>query len=52
MWDTGKRDYFKKGITTIFFNPLVALRACVSIMDEMAKVKQHFWDDYEFGPTF
>ena len=52
MWDTGKRDYFKKTSTTMYLNPFVALRSCISIMEQLNKVKQHFWDDFQFGPTF
>lgn len=52
LWDTKPKDFFMKGCFTIFFNPFVALRGCISIMEELNKEKQHFWDDFEFGPTF
>lgn len=52
LWNTTMKDYFRKTSSTIYFNPFVALRGCISIMEELNKVKQLLWDDFEFGPTF
>jgi hypothetical protein len=46
LWNTGSKDFFKKKCITILFNPLVALRFCISIVEEMDKSKSKFWDDF------
>lgn len=52
LWKTFGTDFWKKKCFTILFNPFVALRFCLMIADELDKMKQKFWDDFEFGPTF
>lgn len=52
MWKTFGLDFWKKSSLTILFNPFVALRFCICISDELKKVEQKYWDDFQFGPTF
>ena len=51
LWGTERKDFFRKNSLTILFNPFVALRFCISIVEELQKEQLTHWDDFEFGPT-
>lgn len=51
-WKTEPKDFWKKGKFTIIFNPFLALRFCLQISEQLKKIGQVYWDDFEFGPTF
>ena len=46
LWNTKGKDFFRKNSLTILFNPMLALRFCISIVEEMNKMKQTHWDDF------
>lgn len=46
LWNTESKDFWRKNSMTILFNPFVALRFCLIIVDELKKAEQTYWDDY------
>lgn len=48
---TKAQDFLRKGCGTIVKNPMVALRFCVQLENEIQRQNKEKWSDYEFGPS-